>query len=51
MKISSFTAESASASGGLRPPDPLPGALPLDPIGGLRPPNPPTASAPIGASA
>jgi len=33
-------AKSVSASGGLRPPDPRPGALPLDPAGGSAPQTP-----------
>ena len=32
--------QNASASGGLRPPDPLPGLSPWTPLGDFRPPDP-----------
>ena len=32
--------QNASASGGLRPPDPLPGLRPWTPLGDFRPPDP-----------
>jgi len=37
VSIEHSEAKSVSASGGLRPPNPRPGALPLDPAGGSAP--------------
>jgi len=40
IKICYRKRKSASASGGLRPPDPLPGLRPWTPLGDFRPPDP-----------